>query len=100
MSSDVETCRTRFFFFAEYFGRRLHRPYGRLKRNPGPRNVQEGLFEYPMHLSVRTQAELHRHLSLRNERISSRWKSGVTQDATAQERFSKLGETFPAHRDL
>ena len=50
--------------------------------------------------TTRSRGELLTHLGIRNGRVTSRARSGLTQAATAQERFAKLGQTFTTHRDI
>ena len=49
---------------------------------------------------ARTQRELLSYMGLRNGKASSRARAGLTGGATAQERFSKLGQTVTLRRDL
>lgn len=59
-----------------------------------------GPMRYPPGSSERTKAELYTHLGIRRGRVTSRSREGLSANASAQERFSKLGQTFTVHRDL
>tara|TARA_B100000683_G_scaffold166601_2_gene160530 strand:+ start:11896 stop:12858 length:963 start_codon:yes stop_codon:yes gene_type:complete len=74
-----------------------------LWRAPGTPNTDapSGLMRMPPHRGPRrSQAELLHAMGIRRGRVTSRGKTGISQNATASERFAKCGETFVAHRDL
>ena len=50
--------------------------------------------------TVRSRNELFTHMGIRNGRVTSRARAGLSQHASAQERFAKLGQTFNVHREI
>lgn len=56
--------------------------------------------EWPTTRVARTRRELLTFWGLRAEKPSSRSRLGLTQDASAAERFAKVGQTLPIHREL
>ena len=60
----------------------------------------EGRFVWGKAHVTRSRAELLTTLGIRNGKATSRARAGLTQGATAQERFDKLGQAFRMRRDI
>jgi hypothetical protein len=76
-----------------------HTPFV-LATGTAERAETDGQFVWAKHAGGRNRVELLTALGVRRGKATSRAKAGLTQTATAEERFHKLGQSIRMHRDI